>query len=84
MQFVGPLVGGKDGVRRFHLVKGAGDKEAGRGVGAQLVAGELLADEPVVGQVGVERLDDVVAVGPGVGPSDIGLEAVGFCETGDV
>ena len=80
VQFVGPLVGGEDGVRRLHLIEGSGDEEAGRRIDAELVARELFADEPIVRHVSVERLDDVVAVGPGVGPGEVGLEAVGFGE----
>jgi hypothetical protein len=41
----------------------------------QLVAGELFADESIVGLVGVERVDHVVAVAPGIGPRFIRLEA---------
>jgi hypothetical protein len=36
-----------------------------RGVG-EFVAGDLLADEPVVGEIGVEGAHDVIAVAPGV------------------
>ena len=49
VQLVGPLVGGEDGVRRFHLIEGARDEEASRGVGTELVTGKLLADELIVG-----------------------------------
>ena len=41
----------------------------------EFVAGELLDDEPVVGLVLVECLDDVVAVAPGVGDVAIMLVA---------
>ena len=40
-------------------------------VGGQQVAGDLLADELVVGLVGVEGGDDVVAVAPGVRVGDV-------------
>ena len=40
-------------------------------VGIELVAGELLGQEAVVGFVGVERPDDIVAVTPGVGAEGI-------------
>ena len=40
-------------------------------VGIELVAGKLLGQEAVVGFVGVERPDDVVAVTPGVGAKGI-------------
>ena len=40
-------------------------------VGIELVAGELLGQEAVVGFVGVEGADDIVAVTPGVGAEGI-------------
>ena len=80
VQLVGPLVGRQHRVGRFHAIPRTTDEEAGRGVRAELIAGELIADEPVVGQVGVERLDDVVAVRPGVGAGEVGLETIGLGE----
>ena len=50
--------------------KAGGDLELGV-VRIELVAGELLGEEAVVGLVGVERADDVVAVAPGVGANGI-------------
>ena len=55
-----PVEGGPDG----RLVEPAVVVPAGVG---QEVAGDLLADEPVVGQVVVEGPDDVVPIAPGVG-----------------
>ena len=52
--------------------------------GDQLVAGELLHDEAVVGLVRVEAADDVVAVPPGVGPGLVELVAVGVGVAGQV
>ena len=49
-----------------------------------LVPGELEREEPVVGQVGVERADDPVAISPGVGPLGVELEAVGVGIMGQV
>ena len=43
-----------------------GDPQLGV-VGIELVAGKLLGQEAVVGLVGVERADDVVAIAPGLG-----------------
>jgi len=80
VQFVGTLVGRQHGVGGFHAIPRTADEEAGRGVRTELVAGELFADEAVVGQVGVEGLDDVVAVRPGVGAGEVGLETVGLGE----
>ncbi len=64
--FVGPQAekpGGDHGIRLVRF---------------QLVAGQLLADESVVGQVGVEAADDVIAVAVRFRPQVVGLEAVGL------
>ena len=34
----------------------------------QFVAGQLLANEPIVGQVAVERANNVIAIAVGIGP----------------
>ena len=52
-----------------------GDPQLGI-VGIELIAGELLGQEAVVGLVGVERADDVVAVAPGVGAEGVLAVAV--------
>ena len=56
-----------------------GDQTLGAAVG-QFVAGQLFPNEPVVGFVGVEGADDVVAVPPGVGLGLVGLVTVGLSE----
>ena len=53
---------------------GARSSPSSRG---QQVAGDLLADEPVERLVGVERVDDVIAIAPGV----LGEEVVGACRS---
>ena len=53
-------------------------------VGGQQVAGDLLADELVVRLVGVERVDDVVAVPPGVRVGDVPRRAGRLGVAGDV
>ncbi len=53
-------------------------------VGEEDVGGDLLADEPGVGLVAVERLDEVVAVRPGVGPDAVLVVAVGLGEVDQV
>ena len=60
-------------------VAGGGDRFRGptrSGIGRQFrgqdVAGDLLADELVVRLVGVEGVDDVVAVAPGLGHGEVG------------
>ncbi len=53
-------------------------------VGLELVAGELEGDESVIGHVGIERLDDPVAIPPGVGAGLVELEAVGVGIAGQV
>ena len=56
-----------------------GDQTLGTAVG-QFVAGQLFPNEPVVGFVGVEGADDVVAVPPSMGLGLVGLVAVGLGE----
>ena len=72
---------GTDLPRQEH---GRGHEKPGRGLLARLTSGDLLADEPVVGQVGVEGRDTVVAVGPGIGPLGVDLVAVRVCVANDV
>ncbi len=50
---------------------------ASRSPGAEVVTGDLEREEAIVGQVGVERPDDPVAIAPGVGALGVELEAVG-------
>ena len=45
---------------------GGGDEKARRLIHAQRITSDLLADELIVRQIGIEGTDDVVAVGPGV------------------
>ncbi len=52
--------------------------------GGHFVAGDLLANEAVVGFVGLEGMNDVVAVAPGVGALEIEFEAVGIGVAYDV
>jgi hypothetical protein len=56
----------------------AGGDQCPRITGFQFVAGELLADETIVGKVVVESGDDVVAVLIGVRPVVVCLETIGF------
>ncbi len=63
----------------------AADQEAGGGLGDRIaltdhVAGQLLPDESRIRSILVERLDDVVAVGPGIGPQRVHLVAVALGE----
>ena len=84
VQFVGPLVGREHRVGRADLVPRPAHDEARGGVGAQLVAAELLLQKGVVGLVGIERFDHPVAIRPGVGPGPVHLEAVALGEPHDV
>ena len=54
------------------------------GDGRWNIAGDLVADELVVGQVGVEGLDDVVAVRPGIGSLGVDLKAMGVGVAHDI
>ena len=74
VQLVGPLLGVQHRIA-LDLVVGPGHEEAGGLALAARVPGELIADELVVRLVVVQGADDVVAVGPGVGPGRVGLEA---------
>ena len=47
-------------------------------VGKQHVAGELILDETGIGRVAVERTDNVIAVGPGVGSGLVFVVTVRF------
>ena len=84
VQFVGPLVGREHRIGRTDLVLRPAHDEARGGVGAQLVAAELLLQKGVVGLVGIERFDHPVAIRPGVGPGPVHLEAVALGEPHDV
>jgi hypothetical protein len=53
------------------------DEEAGRGVLSERVADDLLLDEAVIGRILVEGADDVITVGPSVGPLGVHFEPVG-------
>ena len=50
-------------------------------VGPKFVTGDLFADEAVVRFVGIEAVDDVIAVAPCVGPGLIRLKTLAFGET---
>ena len=63
--------------------KAGGGESFGAGVG-EFVAGELFVEEAVVGFVGVEGGDDVVAVTPGVGTVEVVFLAVGIGVAGEV
>ena len=64
-------------------IKAGGDDRFGRRL-VELVAGQLLDDEAVVGLVGIERVDDVVAIPPRLGLFGVAFVAVGLREAGDV
>ncbi len=52
--------------------------------GSDLVAGQLFADELVIGLVVVEATDDVIAIAPGAGPRTVVLEPFRLGEADDV
>ena len=54
---------------------------AGRG---EQIAGQLLAHEPIVGFVGVERGDHIIAIAPGVAVGDVLVHSVGVGIAGHV
>ena len=59
-------------------------QRAGRHHLEELVPGQLFLHEPVVGLVGIEGIDDVVPIAPGVVVLGIALVAVGVGVTGQV
>ena len=73
-----------DHVNRPAAVHPRGDPQLRRLTGVlprrQLVAGDLLNDEPVIRLVRVETLDDVVAVAPGLRPFGVQFESVALGE----
>ena len=70
-----------DDVSADHLARTASAEAGGdQGVaiaGREVVAGELEHQEAIVGQIGVQGVDDPVAIAPGVGAFGVELEAVG-------
>ena len=78
-----------DGRAQSALVPRAGGEETGgddrlRIVGEKNVAGDLLTDEAGIRLVGVEGADQVIAIGPGVGPEAVLIMAVRVGIVGDV
>ena len=72
-----------------HRVVNPGDQCASRldrvRVGrCQQISGDLPAGEFVIGEIGVQRANDPVAVGPRVGPNRIALESVGLTKADDI
>ena len=72
-------------LRLTNRVVGTGDQKAGRFDGvrvvrSQHVAGQLQADELVVGHVAIEGIDNPVAIAPGIGTRLVKLEAVALAE----
>ena len=69
--------------QRTEAVEAAGHEHGGI-LRVDFVAGELLFDEVGVRLVGVEALDHVIAIAPGVGPVHVVLIAVGLGEAHDI
>ena len=63
------------------FIRPRGQVEPGR---AHQVARDVLGQEPVVGDVGVEGADDVVAIAPGVGDGRVELVSSGLSKTDQV
>ena len=64
-------------------IEARGDDRFGSGL-VKFVAGQLLGDEPVVGLVGVKRIDDVIAVAPRFRLFRVSFVAVGLSKPRDV
>lgn len=74
------LVGGIDHIRAEKIESGC--DEGVMVAGEKFVAGELFKNEEVVRFVGVEGLDDIIAITPGIGADGVVFEAVAFGESG--
>ena len=73
------------GVAFIRIVPVESRGDAGLGiVRPQFIAGDLLLDEAVIGLVLVERLDDVIAVAPGIRPRLVALESFAFGVAGEI
>ncbi len=85
VELIVAILGGVGGlvVPGTETMEARGDDRVGAGLG-QLVAGDLLDKEAVVGFIVVERADDPVAIAPGVGLGRVALESVGLGEPYDV
>ena len=66
------------------LQRGAGHQKPERGICAGDIAGQLIANEPVIGQVAVKRGNHPVAIMPGCGAFGVGLKADRFRPTNDI
>ena len=55
-----------------------------RGIDAHLIAGQLLENKLRIGQVIVERANDPIAIGPGIGPRGVGFVAVALAKANHV
>ena len=89
VEVVGALLARGGQIRIADGVVRAGDEKAGGNFDTSFtrrkdIAGELLLDEAVEGQVAVESADDVVAERPGIGPDVVLLVAVRFTVADDV
>ena len=66
------------------LQRGAGHQKPERCIRAGDIAGQLVANEPVIGQVAVKRGNHPVAIMPGCGAFGVGLKADRFRPTNDI
>ena len=70
----------RDDVAAHHLARPAAAEPGGDQrlmiAGLHVVAGQLEREEPIVGEIGVQRADNPIAIAPGIGPLGVELEAV--------
>src|SRR5262249_19861997 len=64
-------------------IEGGGHETVGI-VGVKLISGHLLAHETVIGLVGIQRTNNVVAVAPGGGADAVAFETVALGKAGQV
>ena len=84
VDLVGPLLSGQRDVRALDDVHRATHQEPRGHVHAQRVPGNLLADEAVVGLVGIESVDDVVAEAPSAQALSVGLKTIALGKADDI
>ena len=84
IDFIGPLLSRQSDVWALNDIHRTTHQEPGGHVPAQRVSSNLLADELVVGLVGVECLDHVVPEPPCAQPLSVGLKTIALGEPDNI
>ena len=78
------MICGEHRVFGFHTVNGPADEKCRGGILIQCITGELLTDELIERLVGVESLNDVIAIRPGIVTGAIGFKAIRLGKADDI